>query len=808
MAMKFRVRAAAASMAVPALYVVTAALFFQEAVFRGKVFCARDHYLFFLPRRFFALEMLRDGTLPLWNPLNACGVPFLANVQSSVFYPLSALVYLLPFPAGYNAFVIAHYVLAACGMYALLRCWKGSPAAAFIAGLVFAFGGYMQSISDNLAFLTSASWIPLVLLCFSRALQTRARSWTAAAAVLAGVQVLAGDASFCIVSTMLLTGLYALCSWRSGADFPLRLRAALLAAVWAAGLLLAAVVLVPFFEFVRFSDRAAGLPLEESLRWSLHPLELLQFLHPYIFGRLVPDVRWFGQRWLDTVYIGIVPLFLAAFYVVRWRCPRKLFLCCSVLAGLFLALGSYNPLLAFVMRIVPALRLMQYPVKFMLPAAFALSVMSGLGADVFLGHMRKKESLRGILKLLFVPVCALLAVLLAAAAFRAQLFDFFLGIYPDSDYFRPLREARFFEMYRGTFATAVLCGACAVLAWCAARFSTRPALVSCIIGVLVCADLLLLGAPGDPWLGRRELCPPSPVVRVLKQDDSLFRIYSLSRIAGGISYSHTPQLDFDRVYRILTRTLPPNLHMYYSLASADEYSEMLNVRYYEVFGRVLLYLAGHLEGAGHARYSRNVFSMLNVKYIISPRPLPELQFECVHDGPVKIYRNREAWPRAFMADRVVACADDAEVLRRIHAAGFTPQTVFIPRDELDRLPRQLRESAAASGQDHRDDVRFEACGANRIVLRAETRTAGILVLSDTWFPGWRVEVNGRERALLRVNHALRGVALESGSNRVEFVYRPYSFFAGLALSALMLCLLAAWLFSGFVRARRAQGEKP
>ena len=188
------------------IFVLVAVCFFHEVVFSGKAFSARDHYLFFMPRRFFALQTLLDGSLPLWNPLNACGVPFLANVQSSVFYPLSALIYLLPFPAGYNAFVIVHYILAAMSMYALLRHWNSSPFAAALAGLVFAFGGYMQSINDNLAFLTAATWLPLIMLCFSRALQERRRVYAIATMLLIGLQVLAGDASFCVLSTILCTG--------------------------------------------------------------------------------------------------------------------------------------------------------------------------------------------------------------------------------------------------------------------------------------------------------------------------------------------------------------------------------------------------------------------------------------------------------------------------------------------------------------------------------------------------------------------------------------------------------------------------
>ena len=410
--------------------------------------------------------------------------------------------------------------------------------------------------------------------------------------LLIGLQVLAGDASFCVLSTMLCTGMYALFVPRSIAACATRIRAGILLTVWLGGLLLAAVVLLPFYEFVSLSHRAGGLEAEQALRWSLHPLELLQFVHPYLFGRLVPLTRWFGQLWLDTVYIGIFPLCFTALYLLRRRCAYKLFLISVALLGLFLALGSYNPLLSFIMHTIPALRLMQYPVKFLLLSAFALAVMSGFGVDEFFTRMQVRTTIRGILKPLLMPACSLLALLLVAAAAREQLFALFMRAYPVANYFATLRTARFYDLYQGTFFAALLFGGFAALAWCTIRLKQKPLLPAVLIGAILCADLFFLGAPGDVWLDRREVLRPGTVTQALQQDDSLYRIYSLSRIASGMSYAHTPQLSFDRAYRVLTQSLPPNLHLYHGLASVDEYAEMLNVRHYEVFGPVLLHLAG------------------------------------------------------------------------------------------------------------------------------------------------------------------------------------------------------------------------
>jgi len=392
---------------------------------------------------------------------------------------------------------------------------------------------------------------------------------------------------------------------------------------------------------------------------------------------------------------------------------------------------------------------------------------------------------------------------LAAAAGRDFFLNWFISAYPEGSYFEPLREQLFFELYRGAFIAAVLFGAFAVLTWCAIGFKNHAGLISlCIIGA-VGADLLFIGAPDDPWLERSDIRRPGTIAAALQQDDSRYRIYSLARIAGSNSYAHTPHLSFDRVYRVLSQSLPPNMHLYHGLASVDEYSELLNVRYYEVFGPVLLHLAGGGKDPDEDRYCRMIFSMLNVKYIISPRTLPELQFESVRSGPVKLYRNPEVWPRAFLAASVTVCPDDEAVLNRIHAADFERLSAFLPQAEVERLPARLQAALVSYDPgSSAGTATIAGCGANRVDVRVETDKPALLVLSDTWFPGWRALVNGRERALLRVNHTLRGVALEPGESRVEFVYRPRSFIAGMAVSAATALGLIALYCAGCLLRRR------
>jgi uncharacterized membrane protein YfhO len=82
----------------------------------------------------------------------------------------------------------------------------------------------------------------------------------------------------------------------------------------------------------------------------------------------------------------------------------------------------------------------------------------------------------------------------------------------------------------------------------------------------------------------------------------------------------------------------------------------------------------------------------------------------------------------------------------------------------------------------------------RVVVRAGASDRALLVLADTWFPGWRARVDGRQAPIVRTDQLLRGVVIGAGEHTVEFEYAPWSWRAGWIVSLLAGVALAgiAW----------------
>src|SRR5438132_1375312 len=128
-------------------------IFFPDVIFvhvlpgrpllEPRTFIFRDYGLFGYPLAFYHQESFWRGEVPLWNPLNDCGIPFLAQWNTMVLYPGSLFYLLLPLSWSLGVFCLAHLLLAGLGMYFLARRWTGNRLADSVAGLGFAFNGFV-----------------------------------------------------------------------------------------------------------------------------------------------------------------------------------------------------------------------------------------------------------------------------------------------------------------------------------------------------------------------------------------------------------------------------------------------------------------------------------------------------------------------------------------------------------------------------------------------------------------------------------------------------------------------------------------
>ncbi|MBW1855460.1 MAG: YfhO family protein, partial [Deltaproteobacteria bacterium] len=757
-------------------------------IFSDQTYASRDIYNFFNPRRFFAAETIRSGTIPLWNPYLASGVPFLANLQGAVFYPLSIIYYILPFQLGFKCFIVLHYYLAGLFMFLLMRRWRYDTYSSCISALVFMFGGYMISILDNVAFLTSAVWLPLIVLLFDRSLSAKKLGYLIITGVVIGLQILGGDASFYIFSTFIFMVAYLLYYLITVKSLSMKERGKImmfLPLAWVIGICLAAIQLIPFMEFVSYSTRMEGFSYENITKWSFHPLELIQLLVPYFYGSTVPMCRWFGQFWLDTFYIGIVPLLLVIFSLCCLRKKFNYFLLIIIFFSLFMAFGKNNPLYSW-SQYVPVINMLHYPVKYLFLAGFSLALLSGIGCSALFSKLENKEEIKGFTICLFTMNLVFITAFFIGSFMEERLFTIFKSIYPQTLFFKIVGvESSFLAIFKGYSWFVILLTTVSILMVLAIKGKIAVKKLKIVLITIVLIDLIFLGKPKDNTIKSSLYTMQNETVQLLKNDSSHFRIFSLSYITFE-GFMNIPKTPFNETFMTLQSFMTPNLSIYFHIDAINEYAALLVKRYYLLYSPMREFFKLEQMDTWQMNYCKEILNMLNVKYVISSFRLGVKDLKLVQAGKVKIYENPSALPRAYLVPKATILKDDEEVLKTIQEVNFNPKkSILITQGEYKKAQNDF-----IGNEKHVPVERFKGevinlkYLANSVEITTDGNDSSFLVLADNYYPGWKVSVNGNEKNILRVNYNLRGVILPRGENRVQFSFEPLSFKIGAAVSLL------------------------
>ena len=400
----------------PLVLLVVTAIFFREALFEEKILSYRDLFFFHYPLRYYWMSQYLNGFLPYINAAMNGGQPLLANPNYAVFYPGNVFFLVASFHSAWNWSLVFHVYWAALGTYYFTRRLGCSQAASLVAAIAFAFSGPVLSAMNYYNLLIAASWIPWILLSTSKGIERGGR-WIAIAALALSAQLLAGEPTVQMITYAFLVAAgmaYALhpssIAPAKRADVFYRLLSIALLAIG-----LSAVQIIPTLLWLPHSGRSETLDFRLSAAyWSLPPARLIELLAPHFFGNPMSSLSkdFWGSRISDSgypyifkIYCGWLPLLLALFGA-RARMGR--FALAVTVCALGLSLGRHLPGYQTLFDVLPPLRLLRYPEKFLLPVSFSLAAAAAFGLDSIL--MTEKRRSLGLLFLSAAPFLALLLI--------------------------------------------------------------------------------------------------------------------------------------------------------------------------------------------------------------------------------------------------------------------------------------------------------------------------------------------------------------------------------------------------------------
>jgi hypothetical protein len=800
------------------------------------------------PREFHPWHVLvrqayREGRVPLWNEKNGFGAPLAANMQCEAFSPYLPL--LIVFGDDYaDVKQLAQMVLAQLFSLALARALGLPVAAALVVALGYSFSSYMQAWAVH-PHPGSAAFTPaiLFLLVLLRRRATLARFACAAACV--GFAVLAGHLETAVMAGLsgtliaLLHRPKEMSGWREAGRF-----LGVATATGAAGLLVAAIVLLPFFDYLDQSEIATIRMRTPSTPLPVDHLRTL--LDPYALGHPTDPARPYvgSHNFVEGVlFIGRFAILLAAIGIVLglWR-RRTYTLPLLVTTILALAVSYAPPKVYDVLKSWPVLDRMPI-VRFNAMAILPLLLFSGMGLD-FVLHVVRRFAPR-----LAVWIAALAAIGIVAGEGLVTWYRYVpvvgkSNLHPSTPFLTEVRERtagsrtlplghllmpevnalagipsmRSFDamgfgrhtqlihesgaFYGVTFAQAAVFCEPKVLDLCAVRYvlsrwnaadSVRPALEKRVVSGAPFADGF--AAPKGHTLELVVHRAPGAGVR----DGTI----TLSFESAG-----EPPLEYTIGKDVAVDT-HARLGRFKDQADAPV-QDLLSINYK---GFSTHYVAFTFAADGVP---------VTMKAQIAPGGAPATVMllargglgqdihELAREGPFRLSERRTALPRAYFVERaelVSGVHPESGVLnavKRLFAADFDPHaSVVLEREDGEITGALEAASAPASAPLARTtpvEIKNETPELVRLALTAPR--AGYVVLADSAMRGWECTLDGVQVPWRAANAIGRAVAVGPGAHEIVMSYRPMAFTAGASLSLATLLLLVVLLIVGGVRSRR------
>jgi hypothetical protein len=763
---------------------VCALALFSGALLDGESFFERDLQAFHRPARSLLAPIAKGSPgLPLWNPFFASGQPFAANPQHQIFHPLTALFFLLPFEWAFRLQIILPVVGAALSMFFLLDSFGLGSASATFGAVAWGFGGYTLSTTNLPPTLLAIAVLPAVLAFAVRLVNRGQRRDLSGLSLAIGLECLAGEPSTLLMTALLLPASLVHNALGNGGAARLRRAFPRLAVALALGGSLGAATLIPGLHHASKTVRSGGLPERMADEWSLPPVRLLEFVAPRILGHVdEPDSRWYwggtlypGKNYpfLYSIYTGLLVAVLAGAAVTRGPPSRWVWIGTAAL-GVLLAVGTHLPFWLLARRLVPPLKGLRYPERFILLAVFAIVILSSVAFEELqreaAGLRRRLVTGFGIVGLLATLAGLGLLGLDLPRMGRVRVNGGFPPAIADSWALVAARDA-------------IRIGGTAAVALVVLVFGRRAVW---LLVPVAAADLVLAGRPLVPTKPAAELTvvppflsplvggqPSGPLFHFAAWDEHLGATTGICKppIPAQWGIETTLEDDFDLTE---LRWSHHATHMFFEAVRADPslFSPLLRRR---GVAAVLRFRKG-LSGAVGDRLS------------VGP------------EGPLLLLSTRNPSPFAFCARRLVPAAGEDGWLAAVKRLGTDAASTAIvdPRD-LDPFPGEVSGGSVEGLLVRPGRVEFD--------VTAQGPASAFVAINQTWDEGWRARVDAVAVPVVRTDLSLCGLFVRPGRSHVALVYEDPWVIAGLAVS---LAGLAALLVAPFVllSGRGAPGSPP
>lgn len=731
------------------------------------------------PAKEFSIKMLKGFEWPLWNPYIFSGNPHLASFQSGSFYPVNIIFWLFPFNFAWGLYIILQPVLTGIFTYLFLREFNLKRKSAVFGGLVFAFSSYQTvwmeygNIGHTILWLPLAMWLSLKNIKKPSLLTSTFLILSLTASILAGYI----QTSFYVFVFLFAFIVFELFTKYRNQFFK---KLIIFLPIFVLPVLLSAVQLLPSIELL-FNSARSAYSLPSFIKLLIPDIHLVTLFVPDFFGNPATRNYWLNGTYIERVsYVGIIPLLFALYAVLKKSSKLVWFFAsCAVIISLITFDSIFSRVLYSLF--LPPIISTSVPTRVMFIFCFSLSVLGAFGFEYF---QKEKINKKFWISMIFIGT---VFVFLWFFVFTAPF------IFKDQVWLQNLSISK-----RNLVIPSMIFSMGIFVSYLIFRFKNFKIYGLLLFFLITVFDLFFFFQKITPFAPNESVYPKTEVLE------------SLRKIQG-----------IDRSWGYGSAYIDANIQTHERIFGTNGYDALHIKRYGELLtaskdGKISGFVPGAntdiAPGFGEDDLRTNFFrqtmlNLLGVKYIlhkIAPgtkylladnKTFPENIYKLIWQGGVwQIYENKEALPRFYLTGNYVVEQDKQEIANSIFNKNLDLRKTLILEEKVNNFNFKEDKNAKTSLVNY---------SPNKIVVKTESSEDNLLFLSDSFYPGWKAYIDGKEAKIYRADYAFRAVPVEKGSHEVVFNYYPKLFDLGIKISLITFFSIIIYTIS-FVILRRSR----
>lgn len=768
------------------LFVVVIALF-HTFVFSDKMLYGSDTIqagIFF--RSFYVNYVHQHGSVPIWNPYQFAGIPYIDGFHGDIFYPFSVLKFFgnIFRMLGWN--LLLHIFFGGITMFFCARVFGRSQIASALAAVSYMFAAYFLSQvapgHDGKMYVTAL--FPLTLMFIELAFRSRPLLNFGLLGLTIGIIIVTPHvqmAYYSLWACAFYMVFKLITTWLDTRSIPKVVTpTALFAVAIIVGLAVSAIQFYPGYTYVKKysprSEEKRGMDWARS--WSLHWEEAASLVVPNFCG--VSDESgnsyWGRNPFKDnSEYAGAVPLLLALVAIIMIRSRKTWFFGGLAVFALIYGLSGQTPFFYLFYYLIPNVKSTRAWSMIMFLFSFSIALLAAFGLDFIIErgrHIKEQHKRTFMIAVFGLPGLVFLGALFFAASPDAAIglykAFFYSGITPDKN---AVLARHLGGITGGFWITFFFLAATAAVLWLYGR-RKLGVLAMWIVVALALIDAFRFDLRFIRTFDQKQAFAPTSLVEFFKSVSGQFRV--LDTTGGYLRPNYLPYFGIEE----MTGFHGNELRWYYNLIGGMTQDNLLRI---------------------------NLLNMTNTKYfMVSPASplrgdkLAEAGFPKVAQWQqIQVYENPLANDRAWIVHEWIVDSDETNLDKTI-----LDRNTFDPKLQVGMFEDPGVRPTTDSALIATDSVAIVRYENNYVMIKTQSEADGVLVLADNWYPAWKGFIDDKEVTVHRVNGAFQGIVLPAGNHTVEFRYISEMDWMGRVLTLAGLLAAALMIVAGAVFGRR------